>query len=152
VAPVGSPVLTGDTDFRFVDIFGFTIGPPSFVPPRCRGPVGAPCFYDISWSELDGRLESLSISLQNGDYNIGIPSFGLTGGGVATDFPPIGGCPALQGCQITGFWQQPVSEPVSASLLLSGLLGLGLTRRFRRPCKRVVERLTKECLRNGGRP
>jgi hypothetical protein len=101
------------------------------------------CFYEIGWSEISGGLNDVSISLLTGDFDVGnafnISSggpgtpFGLTGGRIIAGHTQFDNCPELTTCDITGFWQSNlVPEPMSASLLLSGLLGLALGRRYLR--------------------
>jgi hypothetical protein len=58
--------------------------------------------------------------------------FGLTGGPVGSD-GIIGGCGDTQ-CTVSGFWQSDltaVPEPISAVLLITGLLGTCLASRAR---------------------
>jgi hypothetical protein len=100
--------------------------------PNCEGSPSALCEFDLSWSEVGGQLESISLNALSVNYQIG-PGFGLTGGRFGSDFF-VDNCVDAQ-CFATGFWQSdlPVPEPMSASFLLSGLLGLALTRRFLRP-------------------
>lgn len=57
--------------------------------------------------------------------------FGLSGGGIASDFE-IGGCVFIS-CQVSGYWQrQAVPEPGSAALLLTALVVFGFVRAPRR--------------------
>jgi len=139
--PVAAPpMLFGDTTNFSLFFSTAAIVPPSYGYNnfQCGLVVFAHsvlCDYDISWSEQNGQLNAVAINLNSQDTQIGNPrfqTFGLTGGSVATD-GTIGNCTISQ-CQITGFWQNnlQVPEPMSASLLLSGLLGLALTRQYLR--------------------
>jgi hypothetical protein len=77
---------------------------------------------------------------------------GLTGGAIASDGPGYNGGCAQSGCIVTGYWQSnlAVPEPMSASLLVSGLLGTGLVWRFRRvPTRKVDEHAFAERDRPG---
>jgi hypothetical protein len=61
--------------------------------------------------------------------------FGLTSVGGGFSWVDPGDCFFFPGCEFVGSWQSNlvpefVPEPMSASLLLSGLLGLALARRF----------------------
>lgn len=79
--------------------------------------------YDVTWDEVAGQLDAVSVSFQDINNNAFV---GLTGGMIGSD-GQIGTCSAGQ-CQITGFW---APEPGSATLL-SALFGFGLVRRRRR--------------------
>jgi hypothetical protein len=152
VAPASPPVLTGDSNFTLSFIGVATIAPPSYgtndLLCGMSGvvPGSTLCRYDISWSETGGQLDSIALVLfadqtDYGSVETGAP-FGLTGGYLATDTDYIDDCP-LSTCRITGFWQSDLAvpepmasllpEPMSASLLLSALLGLALVRRSLRP-------------------
>ena len=75
----------------------------------------------------------MSIRLDAANDNIGggLPGFGLTGGQLASD-ATLGGCDFTQ-CIVAGFWQSDlaVPEPMSAVLLITGLLGTCLASRSR---------------------
>jgi PEP-CTERM motif len=128
-----TPVYTGDS-FIFRVHRGFGVSS-AFVPgeflPRCDGGPDRICDFDISWSEIEGQLVHLAITLDTLTHNIGggpvfgHDPFGLNGGMIATDSTDLGGCNVAQ-CEITGFWQSdlpvPVPEPGSFGLLLSGIL------------------------------
>ena len=98
---------------------------------------GALCDFNISWAESAGVLTAISINVDAIDDSIGgmAPergSFGLTGGPLASDFI-LGGCSDTQ-CTVAGFWQSDLTampEPMSAVLLITGLLGTCLASRFR---------------------
>jgi hypothetical protein len=99
---------------------------------------GALCDFNISWAESAGVLTAISINVDAIDDSIGgmAPergSFGLTGGPLASDFI-LGGCSDTQ-CTVAGFWQSDLAasipEPMSAVLLITGLLGTCLASRFR---------------------
>jgi hypothetical protein len=137
------PVYTGDS---------FTLTVPFTRPltPAFAGdasnPGGIPCSngfreticdFHISWSETAGDLTSVGINLDAVNDNIGNPpfgrAFGLTGGPIASD-GYLGGCTNTQ-CIIAWFWQSDltaVPEPMSAVLLITGLLGACLALRSRR--------------------
>jgi hypothetical protein len=94
---------------------------------------GALCDFNISWAENAGVLTAISINVDAIDDDIGgfagRGPFGLTGGPVASDFI-LGGCSDTQ-CIIAGFWQSDltaVPEPMSAVLLITGLLATCLAR------------------------
>ena len=96
---------------------------------------GALCDFNISWAESAGVLTAISINVDAIDDSIGgmaeRGSFGLTGGPLASDFI-LGGCSSTQ-CMVSGFWQSDlaVPEPMSAVLLITGLLGACLASRAR---------------------
>jgi hypothetical protein len=99
---------------------------------------GALCDFNISWAENAGVLTAISINVDAIDDNIGGLAgpphtfFGLTGGPLASDFI-LGGCSFTQ-CTVAGFWQSDltaVPEPMSAVLLITGLLGTWLASRSR---------------------
>ncbi|HJY48315.1 MAG TPA: hypothetical protein VJ349_06705 [Stellaceae bacterium] len=99
---------------------------------------GALCDFNISWAESAGVLTAISINVDAIDDSIGgmAPergSFGLTGGPLASDFI-LGGCSNTQ-CTVAGFWQSDLAasipEPMSAVLLITGLLGTCLASRSR---------------------
>jgi len=92
------------------------------------------CDFNISWSASAGNLTSVSINLDaiNDDIGglAGLGAFGLTGGPIASD-GTLGGCTFTQ-CIVAGFWQSDlaaVPEPISALLLITGLLGTCLASR-----------------------
>jgi hypothetical protein len=136
------PVYTGDS---------FTLTVPFTRPltPAFAGdasnPGGIPCSngfraticdFNISWSETAGDLTSVSINMDAVNDAIGglagRGAFGLTGGPLASDFI-LGGCSFTQ-CTVAGFWQSDltaVPEPMSAVLLITGLLGTCLASRSR---------------------
>ena len=96
------------------------------------------CDFNISWAENAGVLTAISINVDAIDDSIGgmAPergSFGLTGGPLASDFI-LGGCSNTQ-CTVAGFWQSDLAasipEPMSAVLLITGLLGTCLASRSR---------------------
>ena len=97
------------------------------------------CDFNISWAENAGVLTAISINVDAIDDNIGglgghpPPFFGLTGGPLASDFI-LGGCSNTQ-CTVAGFWQSDLAasipEPMSAVLLITGLLGTCLASRSR---------------------
>jgi hypothetical protein len=99
---------------------------------------GALCDFNISWAESADVLTAISINVDAIDDSIGgmAPergSFGLTGGPLASDFI-LGGCSNTQ-CTVAGFWQSDLAasipEPMSAVLLITGLLGTCLASRSR---------------------
>jgi hypothetical protein len=100
---------------------------------------GALCDFNISWAESAGVLTAISINVDAIDDNIGglgghpPPFFGLTGGPLASDFI-LGGCSDTQ-CTVAGFWQSDLAasipEPMSAVLLITGLLGTCFASRSR---------------------
>ena len=127
------PVLTGDTDFTFTPSRGDPIAPPDygFNSLCAMGGGETPetvCRYDINWSETAGVLTAIGITYQTVSV-AEILNLGLTGAIIASD-NSIGGCPQGGACTVTGFWRSdlPVSEPASAMLLLSGILGFGVVR------------------------
>jgi len=127
------PVYTGDS---------FTLTVPFYtLTPAFAGGFACPlphtiCDFNISWSETAGDLTSVAINLDAFNDNIGGMAirgpFGLTGGPLASD-GTLGGCSLTQ-CTVTGFWQSDlaVPEPMSAVLLITGLLGACLASRSRR--------------------
>ena len=138
------PVYTGDT---FVLSYPGILLTPAFtgsnVVGQCSAPSHGICNFDLSWSETAGQLGSVSIQVLGTNDQIGPATggggFGLTGGIFGSD-GEVDNCQFAQ-CIATGFWQSNLPEPVSASLLLSGLLGLGFARRFLRPSA-AEDRLT----------
>jgi hypothetical protein len=139
---VNPPVYTGDS---FILNVPFTrsltpafMGNPGPFGPGCSDAFArsAICDFNISWSETAGALTSVSITIDAVNDDIGGAAgpphvFGLTGGPIASDLT-LGGCGNTQ-CVIAGFWQSDlvVPEPMSAVLLLTGLLGTGLASRSR---------------------
>jgi hypothetical protein len=112
------------------DPFSFVFlddGKPAFAfqsGPCCSGVVRS---YDLAWNEAAGNLLSVSVDFV-ADVDIFAPqdrvSLGMTSGTIFSQFG-LDGCVNAQ-CSITGFWQSDlvVPEPMSAVLLLAGLLGL----------------------------
>jgi hypothetical protein len=90
------------------------------------------CDFNISWSETAGDLTSVSINIDAVNDDIGglagRGAFGLTGGPIASD-GTLGGCGNTQ-CTVTGYWQSDLAlpEPMSAVLLITGLIGTCLAR------------------------
>ena len=131
------PVYTGDT---FALSYGGVLSlTPAFtgsnVVGQCSPATGhGICNFDLSWGETAGQLNSVSVQLLGITDQIGRVSggggFGLTGGIIASD-GEVDNC-QLTSCIVTGFWQSDIPEPMSASLLLIGLLGLAFTRRYLR--------------------
>lgn len=123
-------MLMGDTDFTLDGPDGALITPPNYGTDELLCHEGSPsqiCSYDISWNERNGNLDFISISLEANTFEMGVfvnapphEPFGLTGGIIVTD-TQIDNCPALDTCNLTGFWQSDLPEPMSASLLVSGL-------------------------------
>jgi len=135
------PVYTGDS---------FTLTVPFTRPltPAFAGDASNPggilcsdggratiCDFNISWTETAGDLTSVSINLDAVNDAIGGLAgpprtfFGLTGGPIASD-GTLGGCTFTQ-CIVAGFWQSDltaVPEPMSAVLLITGLLATCLAR------------------------
>ncbi|MFZ3238331.1 MAG: hypothetical protein WA184_23525 [Stellaceae bacterium] len=132
-SPLTPPVVGGDTDFTFTPEHGDSIAPPEYgFNSLCNmgtGSVDTVCSYDIGWSESAGILDGIDISYRTESSEFF--NFGLTGGIVAAD-DTIGGCPVGGTCTVTGSWQSdlPVTapEPMSALLLVTSLLGLGVVR------------------------
>jgi hypothetical protein len=91
------------------------------------------CDFDISWSETARDLIAVRVNIDAVNDDIGglagRGAFGLTGGPIASD-GTLGGCTFTQ-CIIAGFWQSDltaVPEPMSAVLLITGLLATCLAR------------------------
>jgi hypothetical protein len=136
------PVYTGDSFILTASASsGFTRLTPAFVgdasnPGGLGCSIRAICDFNISWSETAGDLTAVSINLDTFNDDIGglagRGAFGLTGGPLASD-GTLGGCSLTQ-CTVAGFWQSDlmgVPEPMSAVLLLTGLLGTCLASRSR---------------------
>ncbi|HEY1432731.1 MAG TPA: PEP-CTERM sorting domain-containing protein [Stellaceae bacterium] len=92
------------------------------------------CEFNISWSEAAGDLTSVSINVDATRDNVGglagPPSFGLTGGAIASDHT-LGGCTNTQ-CVVGGFWQNDLPEPSSLPMLVTSFLVLLALRKRRR--------------------
>ena len=92
------------------------------------------CDFDISWSETAGDLIAVRVNIDAVFDDIGGLAgpprtfFGLTGGPLASDHT-LGGCGNTQ-CTVTGYWQSDLAlpEPMSAVLLITGLLATCLAR------------------------
>ena len=134
---VGSqPVYTGDNLILRVPFRGGPLTPAFVGDPMfgCSGLLTI-CDFNISWSETAGNLTSVSINIDAFSDTIGgfagPPSFGLTGGPLASD-GTLGGCTFTQ-CTVTGYWRSDlaVPEPMSAVLLITGLLGTCFASRSR---------------------
>jgi hypothetical protein len=131
-----APVYTGDT-FLLSLSDAIPLTPAYNGMPNCTQAHGAFCDFNISWFENAGVLGiSIALETQNSDLGTLPPAsgspFGPTGGnfaGMSGD-----GCGLGSNCVLTGYWQSNlVTEPISAIMVLSGLLGLALARRFLRP-------------------
>ena len=122
VPPLQPPVYTGDT-FTLSASDGFTLTPAFNGVPNCfQITHGAYCDFNVAWSESDGVLDSISIQFQTQVEDLTI---GLTGGTLGTAETSGAGCGIHSICDVTGFWQSDLlPEPMSARLLLRGLLGL----------------------------
>jgi hypothetical protein len=138
--PLPPPVYTGDSFALAVPFLRQTLTP-AFTGqfPNCQTNFQI-CDFDIKWAETAGHLDSVNISIDGVFDNIGgltslrLLPLGLNGGQVATDSPFLGGCNMLTTpCTIGGFWQSDlaVPEPMSAVLLITGLLGTCLASRSR---------------------
>ncbi len=137
---VNPPVYTGDS---FILTLPFTAPlTPAFVGDASNpggggchtfgGSRAIVCDFEISWFETAGDLTSVNINIDALDDNIGGAAggpFGLTGGWLASD-ATLGGCEFTQ-CMVTGYWQSDlaVPEPISAVLLITGLLATCLASR-----------------------
>jgi hypothetical protein len=134
-APGPAPVYTGD-DFTLNTPFLRTgeLSPAFDGSRNCMNANGPQviCDFDIAWSATAGGL-GITLNLDAFNDNIGgmvtQGAFGSFGGPIASD-STLGGCVDTQ-CVVSGFWQSdlPVSEPMSAALLVTGLLGTCLARR-----------------------
>src|SRR5215469_258163 len=83
----------------------------------------------MRWRRHDLRFRPLMVRVRRSTASIGYAStgpLGLAGGSIASDIT-LGGCRGTQ-CRITGYWQSDlaVPEPMSAVLLITGLLAAGL--------------------------
>jgi hypothetical protein len=135
---ITQPVYTGDS-FTLTVPFTLPLTPSFASNPGgggCHtfGGLSTICDFNISWSETAGALTSVSINIDAFYDNIGRLAggpFGLTGGALASD-GTLGGCGFTQ-CTVTGYWQSDltVPEPMSAVLLITGLLGTCLASRSR---------------------
>lgn len=102
--------------------FELTI-PPGIVP------AAAVADYRISWTEVGGILDAVSISFDT--VQDSISRLGLTGGRLASDFE-LGGCSV---CDMTGVWtdSSSVPEPGTLALLLGALGVFGFRRGINAP-------------------
>jgi hypothetical protein len=133
--PAAPPILTGGgNDFTFVlNGTASKLTPSDLIGPGKNNPGYFPDaidHYDISWTEIAGQLTKVSVYFLTEANEI---SVGLNGGFIGSDFM-LGGC-NLSTCDVTGYWQSDlaisVPEPMSAVLLITGLLGVCLARRCR---------------------
>ena len=137
--PVTPPVFTGDSFAFDLPLPLFPLLTPAFTGAgQCSG-GNQICDFDLSWSESNGHLDAVSIALDTFHSDIGNPApFGLTGGLIGSD-DTFGSCTNAQ-CRVTGFWQSNlvVPEPMSAVLLMTGLIGacLAFATRGDRPTPR----------------
>jgi len=129
--PIAQHVSTGDD-------FSFQVGPDRVVsqtlppdgPSDCCGGFYSVVDFNISWSETAGILDRVFIDFNSSTDNARIF---MDHADLATDYY-LGGCEFTQ-CTVAGFWQSdlPVPEPMSAALLLTGIVGLAALYRARRP-------------------
>jgi hypothetical protein len=135
--PSPPPVYTGDSFALAVPFLKRPLTP-AFTGPSCESDFQI-CDFDISWSETAGRLDAISINIDGFNDAIGylldpdLFPLGLVSGQIAT-MGLLGGCNLLTSpCTIGGFWQSDlaVSEPMSAVLLIAGLLGTCFAARSR---------------------
>jgi hypothetical protein len=134
--PLPPPVYTGDSFALAVPFLKRPLTP-AFAGPSCETDFQI-CDFDISWSETAGRLDAISISIDGFNDAIGylldphLFPLGLVGGQIAT-MGLLGGCNLLTSpCTIGGFWRSDlaaVPEPMSAVLLITGLLATCLASR-----------------------
>jgi hypothetical protein len=141
---VSPPVYTGDNFTLTVPVVhGALTVSPAFtgypVVGFCHESASPStiCDFDISWSETAGDLIAVRINIDAVFNDIGGLAgpprtfFGLTGGPLASDHT-LGGCGNTQ-CTVTWYWQSDLAlpEPMSAVLLITGLLGTCLASRSR---------------------